>query len=336
MPDVGGLRARLGGMPSTLSRNSPCPRCFTIFDNDAVCPGCSLAFDRNGSVLDVLGPAERERRAAEVESFYTKSPFPGYAAGDDGSSLLDRSRRSAFLRELDASIDPEARVIDFGCGTAQLAAFLALAGPRRTVYGVDGCKASLGCAEEFRARTGTDNLQLVRADLFDLPVPEESFQVVISRGVVHHTPDPDLATANVAKRVAPGGILVLGFYETMGRAFHCARRRLGALVGRPIRVLDPILRRRDVDAEKKRIWIDDQYYHPLEHILPLPHVLDVLEGLGFEWVRTVPPATENGSLFEPTSRPSSLGLFSLRAGWMFSGWRDPDAGLICVVARRRA
>jgi len=286
-------------------------------------------------MLDVLGTTERESRAAEVERFYTKSPFPGYAPADDGNSLLDRSRRSAFLVDLDAAIAPDATVVDCGCGTAQLAAFLALAGPRRRVFGVDGCRASLMCGDEFRARTGTHNLQLVRADLFDLPLEPASFQVVISRGVVHHTPDPDRAIESVARAVAPGGVLVLGFYETMGRAFHCSRRFLSKITRKPVRFLDPILRRRDVDDEKKRIWIDDQYLHPLEHILPLPHVVRVLDRLGFDWVRTVPPAAGGQNLFADTVRPGALGMTSLRTGWMVRGLNDPDAGLVCYIARRQ-
>ena len=40
-----------------------------------------------------------------------------------------------------------------------------------------------------------------------------------------------------------------------------------------MRALDPVLRRRDLDEEKKRTWIEDQYRHPLEHILAFPSVL---------------------------------------------------------------
>ena len=193
---------------------------------------------------------------------------------------------------------------------------------------------SLTHAEEFRARASIQNLQLVRSDIFNLPIEPESFQFVLSRGVVHHTPDPDLAIANVAKCVAPGGTLVLGFYETMGRAFHSFRRLLGRPRGNPYRTLDPVLRRRDLDEEKKRIWIDDQYFHPLEHILPLPRVSRVLEDLGFRVIRTVPPAAPTSTLFDPSAMPGSLGIFSRRLGWMISGCNNPDAGLVCVVARR--
>lgn len=311
-----------------------CPRCFASVGRGDVCASCSLAFDRAGALLDVLSTAEREPRAREVERFYTKSPFPGYAPGDDGASLLDRSRRAPFLVALDAAIAPDARVLDVGCGTAQVPAFLAISAPRRTVIGVDGCRESLTHAEEFRARAGVQNLQLVRADLFDLPVEPGTFQVVISRGVVHHTPDPDLAIARVAECVAPGGVLVLGWYESAARLFHQARRFLGKVRGVPIRALDPVLRRQDLDDEKKRIWIEDQYLHPLEHILPLPGVLAALDRLGFRWVRSVPPATSGEGLFDPTLRPGGIGARRLQLAWALRGIRDPDAGLVCVVASR--
>ena len=43
---------------------------------------------------------ERSLPAQEVEAFYDVRPFPGYAPGDTAGSLLDRSRRSAFLDAL--------------------------------------------------------------------------------------------------------------------------------------------------------------------------------------------------------------------------------------------
>jgi SAM-dependent methyltransferase len=312
-----------------------CPRCLIHLAEVERCPRCGLEFVLRGGVLDVLGARERERRAAEVESFYTRSPFPGYGSGEDGGSLLDRSRRSPFLVALDRAVPPDARVFDCGSGTSQLAAFLALASPSRSVIAVDGCRESLACADEFRERAGLTNLQLVRGDLFDLPVAEGSFEFVVSRGVVHHTPDPARAIECVARTVAPGGMLLLGFYETMARALHCARRSLGRAAGREIRVLDPVLRRRDLEEEKKRIWIDDQYRHPLEHILPLPRVVAQLKELGFGFVRTVPPLANGASLFEATREPSGAAMFALRLGWMSRGLSDPDAGLVFVLAKRR-
>lgn len=285
-------------------------------------------------MLDTIRGDDRGKPAGEVEDFYSVNPFPGYAPGDTRGTLLDRSRRAHFLTSLDEAIPTDAQVLECGCGTAQLSAFLAISGPSRTVIGVDGCRVSLEHADQFRQRAKIENLQLVRGDLFKLPVEEEAYQVVISRGVVHHTPDPDEATRQVARRVAPGGVLVLGFYETWGRAFHCVRRALTKFRKEPVWALDPILRKRDLDNEKKRIWIEDQYRHPLEHILPMPHVLKVLESEGFSWVRCIPPAATDGGMFDMTPKPSALGRTMIRSGWMARGLTDPDAGLISLVARR--
>jgi SAM-dependent methyltransferase len=313
-----------------------CPRCFSPLRPAPPCSACGLPFERLGArCIDVLGPAAREQRATEVERFYQRSPFPGYASADDAGTLLDRSRRSSFLVSLDVALGASGRVLDCGCGTAQLAAFLALSAPLRVVFGIDGCRASLACAEGFRSRVALSNLQLVRADLFDLPVRPESFEVVICRGVVHHTPDPDEAILRVGRCVAPGGMLVLGFYETLARLVHRARRGLSRVTGNPIEFLDPVLRRTDLDAEKRRIWIEDQYRHPLEHILPLPRVVDSLRSAGFDWVRTLPPAVVGNGLFHTTPRPSRVGLLGLRLGWALRGLNDPDAGLVCVIARRQ-
>jgi len=312
-----------------------CPRCFQVLDAAVErCPKCELGFLRAGGVLDVIGHKARETRAQGVEEFYTRNPFPGYAPGDDGPTLIDRSRRAPFLVSLDQAIGADATVVDCGCGTGQLAAFLALSAPRRRVIGVDGCRESLKCADGFRGKARISNLQLVRGDLFDLPLAKEQFGVVISRGVVHHTPDPDRAIECVAERVKPGGILLLGFYETMGRFLHCSRRALGKAVGRQVRFLDPVLRRSDLDEDKKRIWIADQYLHPLEHILPTPHVVSLLERLGFRWVRSVPPAVEGATLFEPTPKPGAFGMFAMRMGWLVRGLNDQDAGLVFVVAQK--
>lgn len=312
-----------------------CPRCFAELQLEReVCGACGLTFARDGGVLDVLGQKEREPDAARVEEFYEASPFPGYAPGEDAATLLDRSRLSPFLVALDRAVPTHGRFLDLGCGTAQVPAFLALAATDRRVVAVDGCRASLGVASEFARRVSLSNLQLVRADLFDLPIEPGSFDVVHCRGVVHHTPDPYRSIACVARCVAPGGVVLLGFYENLARAWHRTRSRIAALRGgRPLAALDPVLRRRDIDPERQRIWIQDQYHHPLERSLPLPRVLDHLERLGFAWVRSVPPRPEPG-LFDATPRPTAPALLLRRLGWLLAGLTDPDAGLVLLVARK--
>lgn len=312
-----------------------CAQCDAGVGADLSCVGATRhRFRHERGFIDFLGDAQRPSSAVEVTDFYRRFPFPGYSPTDDASSLLARSRRSPFMVSLDESLPLDARILDAGCGTGQVSAFLSLSAPRRKVLALDACDASLAAATAFRDRVGIGNLCYLRGDLFQLPVLAGVFDFVISRGVVHHTDDPALATRLIAARVAPGGYLLLGFYESIARIPHRVRRGLCRLAGRPVRVLDPVLRRRDFTEEKKQLWIEDQYRHPLERRLALPAVLADLEEQGFEYVRSVPPAVQGGRLFHGTERPGKLGFLSRRLGWAASGLNDPDAGLVCLVVRR--
>lgn len=320
-----------------------CPGCEAppAAGDPLACATCGARFEMVDGILDFLiatsaraGGARAHDIEQRVDAFYERHPFPGYAPADDATALLERCGATPFLAALDSSLPADATVLDAGCGTGQIAAFLALSGTARTVVGVDRCRASLAAAAGFAARARLANLHLLRASLFALPLAPAAFDVVVSRGVVHHTPDPHGAIASVARRVADGGVLVLGVYESAARLVHRARRRLHGVWPGAVRRLDPVLRRHDLADEKKAIWIADQYEHPLERVLALPDVLATLDRLGFTWVRTLPPAAERGALMRTTPRPSPLGLAARRAGWALSGLRDPDAGLVCVVARR--
>ncbi len=274
-------------------------------------------------------PAEH----AEVSAFYDACAFPGYAPSEAPEALLARARRAAFLRDLDAALPVDARVLDAGCGTGQVAAFLALSSASRRVTGVDGSDGALRAASDFRARAGIHNLSLVRGDLFALPLAQGPFDLVMCRGVIHHTNDPRGALASVARAVAPGGYFIVGIYELWARIPHRLRRVLFRLRGGPINALDPVLRRDDLGPDKKRAWYEDQYRHPLEVSLAFPEVEQWLHEEGFEWVRSVPPTAAGARLFEPERRRPGR-AWARRLGWMFSGWNNPDAGLVCLVARR--
>ncbi len=57
------------------------------------------------------------------------------------------------------------------------------------------------------------NLHLFQADLFNIPLHQESFDKVICLGVLQHTPDPEKGFKSLAKYVKPGGQLVIDIYK---------------------------------------------------------------------------------------------------------------------------
>ena len=333
--------ARDGGrvdVPAPLARLLRCPRCQVALDDRPGCPSCGITPGHDtGVLLDFLGAGDDRLDVPEpaVNAFYEARPFPGYNPADDATSLLDRCRMSPFLEAFDRATPADALMLDAGCGTGQISNFMALSSARRTVVGVDACRASLGEALGFKLQAKVENVHFVRGDLLNMPIAEGAFDVVNCRGVVHHNSDWKAATRRVARHVKPGGILLLGIYENVARMPHRLRRQLAKALGKrnPLRLFDPILRRRDLDEEKKQTWIEDQYHHPLEWCLSFTEALQVVEAEGFEWVRSVPPVPGREGLFDGEARPSNLSLLGRRIGWALSK-DDEDAGLVCLVARR--
>jgi SAM-dependent methyltransferase len=100
------------------------------------------------------------------------------------------------------------RVLDAGCGGGRYTLLAARHGAR--VVGVD-----LSDAVEKAAAlcTGWPGVDILQADLLNLPLAEAAFDLVFSIGVLHHSPDPRRAFSQVAARVRPGGRLAVWLYR---------------------------------------------------------------------------------------------------------------------------
>ena len=99
-------------------------------------------------------------------------------------------------------------VLDAGCGGGRYTRVAADHGAN--VFGVDRSTA----VEKARSLTdGLSNVQLVQADLTRLPFRPQTFDVVFSIGVLHHSPDCRSAFESIAKMVKPGGTLSVWLYQ---------------------------------------------------------------------------------------------------------------------------
>jgi ubiquinone/menaquinone biosynthesis C-methylase UbiE len=99
-------------------------------------------------------------------------------------------------------------VLDAGCGAG---AFLDVVAPYAArVVGVDLSESVESAHTSMRSHPGVD---VVQADLLQLPFPEESFDFVYCIGVIQHTADPETAFKSLARMVRPGGTLAVWIYE---------------------------------------------------------------------------------------------------------------------------
>jgi SAM-dependent methyltransferase len=319
-------------MPSSERDLLACPRCGGGL-RGLRCEACAVQYAAPGGIPDLRLPADARTEA--VRDLYAHAPFPGYPPRDSLSALRARAARSEFARALDEAIPGDAVVAEVGCGTGQLSLFLASAD--RVVVGADLSRPSLELARDAAARYGLGSVQFVETDLRAPGLRREAFDVVISSGVLHHTPDPRASFAAVARLARPGGIVVVGLYNTYARVPLRLRRGMARLSGYRWIPWDPVLRDRAAEPGRREAWLRDQYRHVEEHRHTLREVQRWFRENGVEYLRTFPSAlldSESADLFTQSADDWAFEGLIAQIAWMRTLGRE--GGLFVVVGGRLA
>jgi arsenite methyltransferase len=103
-------------------------------------------------------------------------------------------------------LSPGELVLDVGCGagTDTLVAAQMVA-PEGRVTGIDMTPEMIAKARSAAAEMGATNVQFVDGDVERLPFGDESFDVVISNGVIDLIPDKDAVFSELGRVLRPGG-----------------------------------------------------------------------------------------------------------------------------------
>jgi len=102
------------------------------------------------------------------------------------------------------------KVLEIGCGMGTDGAQFAMAGADYT--GIDLTDAAIELARQRFAVSGLNGNFLV-SDAENLDFPDESFDLVYSHGVLHHTPDIEAAIGEIYRVLRPGGRAVIMLYH---------------------------------------------------------------------------------------------------------------------------
>ncbi|MCS7177282.1 MAG: class I SAM-dependent methyltransferase [Candidatus Kapabacteria bacterium] len=102
------------------------------------------------------------------------------------------------------------RVLEIGCGLGT--DLLQFARGGATVTGIDLSPQSVELARQHFELRGQEGTFLV-ADVEQLPFPDNTFDVVYSFGVLHHTPNIQHALAEIYRVLVPGGEVILMLYH---------------------------------------------------------------------------------------------------------------------------
>src|SRR5262249_44492865 len=130
--------------------------------------------------------------------------------GGDGSERELMAKTGFSADELKGQL-----VLDAGVGAGRYAEVVSRWGAE--VVGVDLTAAVDAAYQNVGTRSG---IHLVQADIFALPFRDDTFDVVYSIGVLHHTPSPPDAFRCVSRTVRKGGTMAVYIYPALGVARH--------------------------------------------------------------------------------------------------------------------
>jgi len=123
----------------------------------------------------------------------------------------ENSRRSELDFMEKTGLGPEdfagKLVLDVGCGMGRYAEVITRWGAH--VVGIDLSRAVEAAARNLADRDAT----IIQADVFKLPFAPESFDMIYSLGVLHHTPDCEKAFKSLPRLLKPGGRIAIWLYS---------------------------------------------------------------------------------------------------------------------------
>ena len=107
-----------------------------------------------------------------------------------------------------AGIEPGDTVLDLGCGSG-IDTILAArrTGPAGRVIALDFLPAMLDRTAEAAAQAGLQNVDMLHADIEDIPLPDRSIDLIISNGVLNLCPRKARAFAECRRVLRPAGKL---------------------------------------------------------------------------------------------------------------------------------
>ena len=152
----------------------------------------------------------------------------------EADRLADQASALQPLLHAGTSYPPGSRVLEAGCGTGAQTISLARNSPGAHIVSVDRSPASLADAEARIRAAGLANVELLAADIMDLPFAPASFDHIFVCFVLEHLADPAEALRRLQTLLRPGGTITIIEGDHGSTALHpdsnAAQAAVAALV----------------------------------------------------------------------------------------------------------
>lgn len=137
--------------------------------------------------------------------------------------FLSYGMDGGWKRDLVSMLDlkGDEQVLDLACGTGDITFAVAHRAPRGYVVGLDIAGGMIDIAERKRAQQNLPNVSFNRADIMNLPYPDQGFDAVTCGYALRNVPDLEGALTEILRVLKPGGrLLSLDFGHPPNRVYR--------------------------------------------------------------------------------------------------------------------
>lgn len=196
----------------------------------------------------ILRDGERLRTVKQARADRAQAYFAANATGWGELRRLHASDEKVEAQIL-ALIGrtPFDSLLDLGTGTGRVLELLA---PRyRRGLGIDASRDMLAIARTHLDEAGITHASVRQADIFNLPLERESFDVVTIHQVLHFLHDPEPAIQEAARVLRPGGRIIIVDFAPHARE-ELRSEHAHARLGFSVSQVSEWLRAAGLDVEK--------------------------------------------------------------------------------------
>ena len=131
-----------------------------------------------------------------------------------------------------AELKPGETVLDLGSGGGiDVLLSARRVGPRGKAYGLDMTDEMLALAEENRRKAGVQNVEFLKGEIENIPLPDNSVDVIISNCVINLSANKDRVLQEAFRVLKPGGRFAVSDVVTRGAILPEIRRSVLLWVG---------------------------------------------------------------------------------------------------------
>jgi arsenite methyltransferase len=202
-----------------------------------------------------------------------------------------------------AKLNPGETVLDLGSGGGiDVLLSAKRVGPTGKAYGLDMTDEMLTLANENKRKSGVENAEFLKGEIENIPLPDNSVDVIISNCVINLSADKDRVLREAFRVLKPGGRFAVSDVVTRGEIAPAIRQSVLLWVGCVAGALDEndyksklsVAGFQQIEIEPTRVYrVEDAREFLSGHGLDLDALAPEVDGKFFSaFVRAVKPLTK--------------------------------------------